>query len=327
MPTRTRWEILILLCIVVVLAGCTAIPELPDVSDDSENGEEDETMTDVNGVSVTGPTCIVDNTPCADVQVTEFSVPEMAVSVENTGDTPATVALNDDALHGREVLTSKCSEYRIQEFRAEVVTGSSVRDAASQGSVVIDPGEELEATWFVELRPGVDPGDTSLSCVFRFQALLSQQLTTVKQVQVRGSETVDRLQGLPYDTTGQTPVELVVDTEDSVVQELIGGEVRPFQAQSYLVNRGTGDIVDAAYRNGPERIHLTASGLDRDCSDRQIDIMQGEERVQTAGILCRIIPGQVDGSQLYDIKAETTYDYRYTLEPIELAVGTLEADQ
>jgi hypothetical protein len=331
--TMKRGVLILLLLCTVLLAGCTQMPELPDASTttDDENNAADEdggnAGTDAVGVAVTGPTCVVEDVPCAGTEITEFSIPEITVTITNTGRTPAHIELNDGALNGQAVLASKCSQYRVREFRAERAAGSSVADVANQRSVTLDTGEQLEMTWFVELRSGVDPDETSINCVFRFQPTVSQQLTTVKQVQVRNGNDVQPVTSLSYATTGRTPVELVIDADDSVVQEMIGGSARPFQVQSYLVNRADGDITAADADQGSGRIGVSAAGLERDCSDRQISVGQGEDRTTQRGVLCRVIPEQIDTSQIYGITAKTAYDYTYSLDPVELAVGTLEADQ
>lgn len=317
---RTRWVLAGMLLAAVVLAGCVSPPEMPGGGGDDDNDE-----AGTSGVTVTGPTCVVDETPCAAAEITEFSIPEISVSVRNTAKTPVRIPLNSQSSHGKEVLVSKCPQYLVKEFGAEVSTGSSVQEVTEQRSVMLDPGEALDMTWFVELRRSVETSNISLSCVFRFEPSFSQRLVTVKQVQVRESEHVSRTPGLMYTTTAQTPVELVIDADDSVVQEMIGGEVRPLQVKSYLRNRGIGEIRSAGYRNGPERIHVSAAGLPTDCTDRRIEITRGEETVRKRGVLCRITPDRIDGSQIYEIRAETTIDYVQELPPVELRIGALEA--
>lgn len=307
----------------LLLAGCTQPPEIPSNMD--ENSSDEDQNTGTNGVRVSGPTCVVDEQPCSSAEITEFSIPEISLSVRNTGKTPMELPLNDQLSHGKQVLVSKCPQYVVKEFQAEVTADSSVDDVTNSRSVTLDPGETLELTWFMEFRQDIDMSNRSLSCVLRFRTVFSQRLVTVKQVQVRASDHVRRKPGLTYTTTATSPVELVIESDDSVVQEEIAGDIRPLQVKSYLMNRGTGEITAAQYRNGPERIRLTASGLPTDCTDRRIEITRGDQTSRQRGLLCRVTPERIDGSQIYELRAETTYTYTRELPPVELRIGTLEA--
>lgn len=306
-----------------LLAGCTTPPNMPG-NGGSGNGNNDG-ETGGNGVTVTGPTCLVDGQPCASTEITAFSIPEISVSARNTGKTPVTLQLNKQASQGRQVLTAKCPQYTVKEFRAEISTGAAVNEVTGQQSVTLDPGETLDMTWFMELHSDLATTNRSLSCVFRFNPTFSQRLVTVKQVQVRGSERIQPASTLQYTTTARAPVELIIESDTSVVQDVIGGDVRPLQVKSYLMNRGAGAITSTGYRNGQKRIHLTAAGLPTDCTDRQITVTQGEQTMQQPGILCRITPERIETAQIYEVRAETTYTYERVLPPVELSLGTLEA--
>lgn len=322
---RKRLLAVLLIVAVAVFAGCVSPPAMSNGSDGDGSDDEDG-QTGEGGISVVGPTCTVDGASCADAEVTEFSIPKMTVSVQNDGEEPARVDLNGGGGQGQQVLVSKCPQYRVKEFKAEVSQGSSVRDVASKGSVSLQPGETLDLTWFVELGERVETTDAALNCLFRFQAAFSQRLTTLKQVQVRGSEDIPRTTGLSYETTAGYPVELVVSADDSIVQQVIGGEPTSLQAKSYLVNRGAGTIKSAQYSGGPERIHLTVPELPKDCSERQVRLTQGEQSTLLDGVLCSFQPDRIESSQIYELRAQTTYTYVTQLPSVELSIHALEAE-
>lgn len=308
-----------LLILAVMLSGCIS----PDVFDQALNrpdNTEEEPTPDYEGIEVSGPQCTVDSEPCGVAEITAFSIPKLSATVENTGEGSAQIPLNEETVAGNEVLVSKCDEYLIKEFRAEISRETEVRDVKTQRTVTLKPGETLEMQWFVELR---SPDTSDTSCTFDFAVELQQFLETVKQVQVRGSEGIPRAGTLEYTTPGRTPVELVVDAEEDIVQEVIGGEPTPIQAKAYIVNHGSGEITSVRY-NFQDQIRLESAVQDRTCSTQDIRLSEDTQQQQRTAVVCRFMPGRIDTSQIVDITAKTTYKYRFDLSPVTITMRALE---
>lgn len=307
-----------LLLIALVIAGCTQ-PDLPEPGDNNNDQQQP-----AEGVSVQGPECTVGNSPCSATQLTQYSLPEISLSVQNTGETPAHIQLNGPRRTGEGVLSSKCDEYGVRDFTADISGRSGVEDISNQRTVSLQPGERLDATWFVELEGQVDTSNSTFLCVFRFDLAFSQDIETTRQVQVRGSEDIPRTTGLGYHTSSRTPIELVVDTDDVMTQRIVGGEPTPVQARSYIINRGPGEVTNMQDPVTRERIRLHIPGInDRDCTEQSVTVQQGEDATPGTATVCRFDPGRIDRSQIFDLAAETRYTYEMPLTPVELRLSSL----
>lgn len=315
----------IVLVIAVLVAGCTEdVPELPSAPIDGEE-DDDENKPTGTGVTVTGPTCEVDGTACAIAQLTKFSVPELKVSVKNTGKTPANIQVSGQARKGREMLTTMCDAFRIKEFRAGIDSRSAAGDVTAQQTVTLKPGERLDLQWFAETVPNAELSD-ALICLFRFKLTFTQDLQTMRQVQVRADSDVPVVSGLSQDTSATLPVELVVESDGTVVQRFIGAEQAPVQAQSYLKNRGGGTITDVGHPVTGERIALRLTdAVTQDCTSQEV--RGGTSVGNTTARVCSFIPDRVSHSQIFDVIAETRYTYEHELRPVELRIGSLVANQ
>ncbi len=309
----------------VLIAGCTGegTPELPSASID--NGQDDESENTGPGITVTGPTCEVDGTACGVAQLTEFSVPEIQVSVENTGKTPADVQVSGPERRGKDVLVSKCDAFQVREFRADISGRAAANDITSQETVTLKPGERLDLRWFMEVGSGTDIDD-ALICLLQFGLTFEQDLQTIKQVQLRADSDVPVVQGLAYDTSSTTPVELVVDADDTIIQRIIGADVAPVQARSYVRNTGDGTITGVVHPVTREHIALRLPGArDRTCSNQEI---RGQEFDGNATArVCSFTPRIVRHSQIAEVIAETAYRYEQDLDPVELRIGSLVVNE
>ncbi len=305
---------------VILIAGCVnGLSSLPDA-----NGDEEEEVVVEGGVSVTGPDCTVDGLDCGTAQITRFSVPELSVTVRNEGLTPADIDIGEPGT-GDELLVSMCDEYHVREFDAEI-TGRAGGDVTGQDSATLEPGEQLEFTWYVEPAPGADT-DELLSCVIRFNLVLEQDLQTIQQVQVREDRTVTRLTGLSYDTASDMPVELIIDADDSIVEDVVGGERIPVQATAYVRNRGHGTVTDVSHPTMPTHIHVYLPGAMRsDCSNQDIVGGVDDGTGQNQARICSFQVPSVSHSQVVDLIAETRYAYEMELDPVEIRLGGLEVD-
>lgn len=324
---RLRLFSLVLVC--VAIAGCTGVV-MPDVdvddptnggSSDDDDNSPDRTLPEGAGLEVQQFSCTVDGTPCGEADVTEFSIPQLSLSVVNTGEADIDVTVGEGSGKGRGLLVEKCDGYRIRDFEATVDSGSSTRGVARERKVSLAPGEELSATWFVELKDTVDVGNSSYACAFDAELTANQLLTTVKQLQVRGDETIPTASDLTYRTTAKAPVELVVESKDSIVQEELGGTIVPIEVRSYAVNRGGGEIVSMVHPRATTDIYVTMnSDGQKECLRKEFVQQSADGQVSTMGTICRFTIGRVETSQIFDVTAKARYTYELPLPPVEINV-------
>lgn len=320
---RRRIQLLLVVAVAVMLAGCTA-PEDLNVPDTNPSNDP----VEVSGVDVTGPQCTVDGTACNAADITPYSIPEISIGVVNEGEGTIELDLNGGRAGGRQVLSSMCNSFTIKEFRAQKGSSGSSRDVSTMRTVQLDAGERLDLTWFVEAIDDIDTSESVIGCLLQFDIDFEQRLRTVKQIQVRGSEDIPVATGLDDFTTSQRPVELVIDVEESAVQEIIGGEIKPVQARGYVVDHGGGEITELQHPSRPEQIHISTNGIPRqECTSQRIANGGNRSSAADEAILCRLMPERVQSSQIYDVVAETAYRYNIELPTVELALQPLEVSR
>lgn len=308
----------------VLVAGCTEgiSSEIGvDNDDNEENGVEGESPAGEDGITVLGPECTAEGQACEAAEITEFSVPELDLSVQNDGTVPAEISLDDLRDRGENVLVSMCDEYRVREFRAGISGRPGVGDIAGQPTVTLEPMERLDLTWFVEPAPDATIDDV-MSCSFDFELVFEKDVQTMRQVQVRDDREVPVIHDLSYETSSNTPVALIIETDGDIVQDVIGDERAPIQVEGYAFNRGTGEVTEMEHPDTGAPVELYIPGMSGyQCSDRSgDDVVAVEDTIR----VCSGVPPVVQHSQLFDIIAETRYTYETTPDPVELTVRPLE---
>lgn len=295
---------LLLLLIAVIIAGCTT-----PGSDGTTREEQDEPKV----IQVSGPECVVSGSACRGQELTKYDGPaRISAEFSNYGENPTTVRLGQN---GSEVMVGSCNPdlVGLRSFEA-TVTGPSGRRVVTSPTAEIDQGEVLRMVWTMDIVPDPDANVSSLgyTCPLSFDLGFSQNITTSRQVQIKGSESVPDVQGLARQTTSKSPVELRINAPDHFVAD--GG--RTLVAEGYLVNVGPGSVTSIN--------SLTAREFTCRNADEEIRMFgQGPRAAESYRRVCTNRFTTSSGSDVADIVYETNYDYSMPLGGVTLSITSV----
>lgn len=263
----------------------------------------------MKGLNVQGPDCSLREGDCSGASITRYSIPKVSLEMSNQGELPVELELGDE---GREILQSKCDLYDLKEFRVEKSIGADSSPVTGE-EIELGPGESLDLQWFLELGKNVEYPENETVCLIHFGLEGSQEVETSQQIQIRGNENVPTVSGLSTYTSSRSPADLYIQVDRRIVQERIGGDIRPLIVESGLRNVANGSIT-SINTPGDVPVDISIDGMrDRDCSE------SGESIVP--GTVCRFTPPVVEDSEIYEVVARTDYAYTWDLGTVGLEVG------
>lgn len=293
----------------ILLAGCTAF----------QSGEDKPKQ-----IEVSGPTCTVNGKPCGSVQLTRFDTPRITMTVENNGESPVEVMLDEggSGADGSNVLVSDCNIYTLAEedgFTARRATLSGVETVTGADTVELEGGERLELEWNLELAD-VDVSRLGYTCPLGFALTFDQELETSRQVQVKAGEDIPDASALQTSTTSRWPVRLNIETEDRVLDD------RAFVARAFLRDLGPGDVRGVGGGGRDIVLGFGQEGATAECTGKTDVGMYGagERQGESFREVCSFTPAEVENSEVHGVAATTEYTYRMDLRSVRLSVIPVE---